>query len=372
MNYENGLKILEAFVRLEDTKIRGDFELAKTEFLELVDEERLFGANTSARRNKIIRYQFIPLAERLVDISFSDLCVDTYQLDEMLLKLLRNIEANKIRYVVASFVHNEISPNKAFLDKLAIRYQIPLITNSSDETGDIGPAIEWKGPNDIELQSFLKPNPDMMDIGFLKQAVARSASVCQVQLPQLNRTGTGFLIAPNLVLTNYHVLGLNDEEVKNNAPNVVLRFGYITEENEDEQTFSLAPNSPILSQSAVANGLDYVLLQVDNRINEIKGIQPAPYELNPPTQNMGIHILQHPQGTTMKLAINNNGITGIYHSEGLVQYVTRTLCGSSGSPCFNEDWKIVALHHAERAKRFGTIREGILFSAIYDEIKDYL
>jgi endonuclease G len=74
----------------------------------------------------------------------------------------------------------------------------------------------------------------------------------------------------------------------------------------------------------------------------------------------------------MEVTPNDNGITGIYQSEGLIQYVTRTQGGSSGSPCFNEDWKVVALHHAERAKSFGTIREGILFSAIYDRIKEYL
>ncbi|GEM_PF-4840524 len=38
----------------------------------------------------------------------------------------------------------------------------------------------------------------------------------------------------------------------------------------------------------------------------------------------------------------------------------------------NEEWKVVALHHAERAKSFGKSREGILFTAIYDKIKNYL
>jgi V8-like Glu-specific endopeptidase len=29
-----------------------------------------------------------------------------------------------------------------------------------------------------------------------------------------------------------------------------------------------------------------------------------------------------------------------------VQYITDTLPGSSGSPVFNDDWRIVALHHS--------------------------
>ena len=373
MNYENGLKILEAFVKAEDSKIRYDFDSVKTEFLELLEEERLFYANNS-RKNKIIRYQFIPLADRLTKMSFPDLCVDTYQLDELFYTLLRQTPLNKVHLVASTIVHNQLSPNPIFLDELATRYQVPLLQyrnlqglKNLEGLEEIGPAIEWRCPDDIDFQRFFQTKPDMMEVNFLKRAVERAASVCKIEIPHLNRTGAGFLIAPNLVLTNYHVLGLNDDEVKNNAPHVVLRFGYITEESN--QTFNLVAKQPILSQSPVENGLDYVLLQVNNNLTEMSGIKPAPYELSQPTKGMGVHILQHPQGSTMKLAINDNGITGIYQSEGLIQYVTRALGGSSGAPCFNDDWKVVALHHAERAKPFGRIREGILFSAIYDRIK---
>jgi V8-like Glu-specific endopeptidase len=303
-------------------------------------------------------------------MSFGDLCADTYKLDKLLYTLLRQAPLNKVHVVASTIVHNQLSPNPIFLDDLANHYQIPLITDFGDKATDIGPAIEWRCPDDVDLHGFFQPKPDMMEVNFLKLAVERAASVCKIEIPHLNRTGTGFLIAPNLVLTNYHVLGLNDDEVKNNAAHVVLRFGYITEESN--QTFNLVAKQPILSQSPVENGLDYVLLQVDNNLTKMSGIQPAPYELSQPTKGMGVHILQHPQGSTMKLAINDNGITGIYQSDGLIQYVTRALGGSSGAPCFNDDWKVVALHHAERAKSFGRIREGILFSAIYDRIKKYV
>lgn len=369
MNEENGLKILEAFVKAENEQTIKDFELAAFRFNGLVAKEKRFGTNVRPEIYEIFDGVLNPIAHRLIDMGFSDLCVDTYQLNELFYTLLRKTPLNKVHVVASIIVHNQLSPNKAFLDNLATRYQVPLITDFGDKSADIGPAIEWRGPDNVELQGFFKDKPEMMDVGFLKLAIERSASVCKIELPQLNRHGTGFLIAPNLVLTNYHVLGFNDEEVKNNAANLVLNFGYITEYSENKQSFSLSKNSPILSQSPTTNGLDYVLLQVDNEIN---GIQPVPYELNPPTKNMGIHILQHPQGATMKLAINNNGVTGIYNSDGLIQYVTRALGGSSGAPCFNDDWQVVALHHAERAKSFGTIREGILFCAIYDKIKNYL
>jgi hypothetical protein len=52
--------------------------------------------------------------------------------------------------------------------------------------------------------------------------------------------------------------------------------------------------------------------------------------------------------------------------------VNKTAVGSSGSPCFDENWYLVALHHAQKARTFGSIREGILFASIYQEIKDFL
>ena len=73
----------------------------------------------------------------------------------------------------------------------------------------------------------------------------------------------------------------------------------------------------------------------------------------------------------MKLAASKDGITSILPN-GLVQYANKAAGGSSGSPCFSEDWKVVALHHAERSRRFGAIREGILLSSIYPEIKRHL
>ncbi|MFM5947050.1 MAG: trypsin-like serine peptidase, partial [Dolichospermum sp.] len=83
-------------------------------------------------------------------------------------------------------------------------------------------------------------------------------------------------------------------------------------------------------------------------------------------------VLQHPEGESMKLSISQDGIIGVYQNSGLVQYVNKTAVGSSGSPCFDEDWYLVALHHAQKAKTFGSIREGILFASIYQEIQDFL
>jgi V8-like Glu-specific endopeptidase len=56
-------------------------------------------------------------------------------------------------------------------------------------------------------------------------------------------------------------------------------------------------------------------------------------------------IAQHPQGEPIKLAIDMDAVLGLNGNATRVRYATNTEPGSSGSPCFDMDWTLVALHH---------------------------
>jgi len=243
---------------------------------------------------------------------------------------------------------------------------------------EFGPNIDWRGPAIAapELQGFFQPALDFLDVGFLQRALEQTSSVCRVEIPEGTKVGSGVLIAPSLVLTNYHVLAQDGGAGPVYDPRqVVLRFGCFSQKDGDETTghpFRLASASPILKQS-LPDQLDYVLLQVDKAIlGKSDVIKPARFALELPALRTGLHILQHPGGNAMMLSLSNDGITWISPDAGRVQYVTRTKGGSSGSPCFDNDWRMVALHHAQRATTFGSVREGILFKPIHDEIAGYL
>ena len=60
---------------------------------------------------------------------------------------------------------------------------------------------------------------------------------------------------------------------------------------------------------------------------------------------MPLLIAQHPDGSPLKLALDTEGVTSVNANGTRVRYATNTEGGSSGSPCFNIDWKLVALHH---------------------------
>jgi hypothetical protein len=174
-------------------------------------------------------------------------------------------------------------------------------------------------------------------------------------------------------LTSYHVLRASgQEDIESNAHALKLSFGYLTNDpGFESSTFNLIDEQPIVSWSPV-HKLDYVLLQVADKAEALEAITPLPFTHTSPEERSGLYILQHPQGEPMKLAIDANGITSVCQDTARIQYVTRASPGSSGSPCFNENWKVLALHHAERSRGFGTIREGIMFDRIYDNIKSYI
>ena len=56
--------------------------------------------------------------------------------------------------------------------------------------------------------------------------------------------------------------------------------------------------------------------------------------------------VQHPAGDPVQLAIEMDGVIAINENGTRVRYRTNTLGGSSGSPCFDLDLDLVALHHA--------------------------
>ena len=47
----------------------------------------------------------------------------------------------------------------------------------------------------------------------------------------------------------------------------------------------------------------------------------------------------------MKFAFDTSGVIGMASEGRRIRYRTNTEHGSSGSPCFDIDWTLIALHH---------------------------
>src|ERR1039457_3164372 len=87
---------------------------------------------------------------------------------------------------------------------------------------------------------------------------------------------------------------------------------------------------------------DWTAIGIDESAEQEWGtirIEPTPI-----LENEFVNIIQHPGGGPKQIALYHNTVA--YVGNGRVQYLTDTLPGSSGSPVFNSDWKVVALHHS--------------------------
>lgn len=300
-------------------------------------------------------------------------------LGAVLSALLQDLGLEQQNTIVALILAYDLYRDDALVASLAARYQAPLPVPPSAGTGQPRTALgfELREPLDeVELQSLFRREPDLLDVGFLSQAIERAASICRVEADGGEALGTGFLVGRQAVLTNCHVLDCapgQDSEQK--SANLVLRFRSVTApdgKESDGQAFRADPLQPLLRTSPVG-ALDYALIRVEERITRTADVTLVGYaDQRLLAKGTALNILGHPLGGAMKLALSGNGVVGVYPDVGLVQYATRALNGSSGSPCFDENWQPVAIHHAERATAFGAVREGVLLEPIFNEIRGLL
>lgn len=223
-----------------------------------------------------------------------------------------------------------------------------------------------------ELESFIpKRFSFQADVGKLRDGLDLASAVCKITFsdrpPEVS--GTGVLIASDLVLTNYHVLSTKEGVDLNKCIQTAqFDFGYVSTRFGRTETFKAVASSPIEAYSPIEE-LDYALIRLNIPHPDSFKIEPVPLnESANLTPRSPLNLLQHPEGEALKVSLSNNGVVKTRDNLGLVLYVNPTKGGSSGSPCFDDDWQLVALHHKNLQTSFGSVREGILWSAIQDHI----
>jgi V8-like Glu-specific endopeptidase len=302
-------------------------------------------------------------------------------LGSVLTPLLEQLGLQGRRDVAAVILARGLYLDAGLEGELRSRFVVPLGGEALAEPDPLasGAPVYSEPADDVELQRWLQRDPDLLDVGFLRLAIERAASVCRVERPDSTPIGTGVLVGDGRVLTNCHVVealgGDGHEALAAMAGNARLRFGaFTTSSDYGDESFVVDPSgSEPLVASSPTGELDFALIAVDAAQLRAHQIAPAPLETSTlPVKGAGLSILQHPWGESMKLAVTANGVSAVDSERGTLQYVSRTGGGSSGAPCFSDGWKMIALHHAERARPFGAIREGILLSEIHKRIEEYL
>jgi V8-like Glu-specific endopeptidase len=213
----------------------------------------------------------------------------------------------------------------------------------------------WQGPKDAErLEKIIGAMSTLRPINFLQQGIEVSRSVARIVFAD-GSSGSGFLTKENFLITNNHVISSEAD-----AQAATVEFNYQkTAQGLDAEvdSYQLAPEngfatSPVEEQG----GNDWTFVRVQGNPNEKWGAlalgQAAPRVKDE------VIIIQHPGGGQKQIALSHNVVAFV--NDRRLQYLTDTLEGSSGSPVFDINWQVVALHH-----KGGWLREPNSKRAVY-------
>lgn len=229
------------------------------------------------------------------------------------------------------------------------------------------PAPEWQPADDFSPLTDEKVIgiSNLLSIAWLGRGLELAAPVCRVIIGP--GTGTGFLIAGNLLMTNHHVIP--DEKAGAAA---IAEFNY-------QINWAGAPQ-PVrrftldASHFRTSKQLDYTMIRVNGDPGDLFGFVDLGARSQPAVNDF-VSVVQHPNGGFKQISFTDNKVANVFGD--LVQYSTDTEPGSSGSPVFSQAWELVALHHrgGRLAGPDGTryfTNEGILASSIVFDAADFL
>lgn len=213
------------------------------------------------------------------------------------------------------------------------------------ELVDRGPFAEEEINNAL-FERIIGATRDFLSIDFLERGFRVNRRVGRIVTPLgagRNSFGTGFLVSPQLLLTNWHVF-----KISQLAAASKIEFDY--QFGADGRSlvpvrFALEPDRFFLNNKE----LDFALVAVRPRADDGTALSeygwcPLIADEGKITKGACVNIIQHPRGEMKQVVIRENRLVDL--PDRFAQYEGDTEPGSSGSPVFNDLWEVVALHHS--------------------------
>ncbi len=220
------------------------------------------------------------------------------------------------------------------------------------------------------LERIVAAQRDIADFGSYGARIQEFLRrICAVELGA--NAGTGFLIGPDTVLTNHHVIAAAREGSFDPA-RIVLRFDYqrardgrttnagVEVHLADEWLVDWEPHSPAdlhafdPDRLPADSELDYAVLRTGDRVGDsppstpfdgARGWFSIPAQDHPFEPDSFLMIVQHPCNDPIAYDSADDAVIRVNGNSTRVHYRVNTRPGSSGSPIVNRDLELVGLHH---------------------------
>ena len=225
------------------------------------------------------------------------------------------------------------------------------------DTERLNNRINREGTAELQALERINGEANFQDIRIIQRIVELSRAVGRITTnSRLGNTGygTGFLIAPNLMLTNNHVLGTAEV-----AANSTIQFNYELDQTGNpnkSESFNLLPEEFFVTSHYKKDagdpysGLDFTIVAVEKVSNEGTPLNNFPVarldkKLGKIIDGENCAIVQHPKGDYKKIVMKD--IRMLVLKDDFLIYESDTLPGSSGSMVLGlGTGEVVALHHS--------------------------
>lgn len=275
------------------------------------------------------------------------------------LRLYANRMLSMTKRVAATeaFEHPPFTPNMA-----AAMENIPHPDTSAVDLTE-SDSLSSLDMSTAQLEAVLGETEDFLSVFFLKRGPIAARSVGRIRKRDSDfGFGSGFLVAPGLLMTNHHVLHSPEA-----AKASIVQLDYEMDANSQAltpQNFRLLPEDcfithRVLDFTIVAvepvsnNGADleaYLYLPLNGEEGKIRAYAP-------------VNIIQHPEGRKKQVVFRESKLEAIPAEDDLsthfngsprdsvLHYTGDTQGGSSGSPVLSDRWEVIGLHNSAVPER---------------------
>ena len=199
------------------------------------------------------------------------------------------------------------------------------------------------------LERILRPDSSAT-LEWYRQGLDRARAVGRISIAG-KATATCFLVSPRHVLTPWHVIS-SLEDVEDCA---------VVFESAGEGAGEMRRAKAVVWSSGSAE-LDATILELETPVSGASSLSLSRSGQVRFSTGDKVTVVGYPYGGALSFSLSESAIVAV--NDQLVHYRTPTSPGSSGSPVFDGDWNLIAMHRAGQTRDGSTLCEGIRTSAI--------